>query len=130
MGHFYFCIENNCNRKYVKPERLKIHVARDHNKELNIIPEPKEFIRDNKRKKNNSKQEFNELKQKYEKAIEHINKTNKESNECVICFENVIQYAFNPCGHAICCENCFKSLKNKKCPICRCYIKSSMRIYL
>ena len=41
-------------------------------------------------------------------------------NECIICKElNKDGILLLPCSHYQICSNCFSSISNKKCPICR-----------
>tara|TARA_B100001758_G_scaffold110710_1_gene94915 strand:+ start:3610 stop:4566 length:957 start_codon:yes stop_codon:yes gene_type:complete len=50
--------------------------------------------------------------------------------ECVVCFttdEKLV--ALIPCGHQCMCQSCFKSLNNKNCPICRCNVQDTLRVY-
>ena len=41
----------------------------------------------------------------------------EDESECVICFENIKDTVFAPCGHFMTCNSCSKECK--KCPICR-----------
>ena len=36
---------------------------------------------------------------------------------CKVCFENLAERVFQPCGHLTCCRTCANQLKD--CPICR-----------
>ena len=54
-----------------------------------------------------------------------------ESNrevKCIVCFENLLELAFLPCGHVCTCQKCGLELMNE-CPICRKKIFSSMKIF-
>lgn len=37
---------------------------------------------------------------------------------CVICYDNIINTVFVPCGHRACCIDCSKAIINE-CPICQ-----------
>jgi hypothetical protein len=49
----------------------------------------------------------------YEKDDDAVTTVNEE---CIICFDNVIDCVILPCGHQICCLHCSKSMS--LCPIC------------
>ncbi|KAL5499588.1 hypothetical protein EMCRGX_G011033 [Ephydatia muelleri] len=48
-------------------------------------------------------------------------------SECRICFEVPSMMVFVPCGHMCTCEDCSKQVG--KCPICRCDIERSIKLY-
>ena len=43
--------------------------------------------------------------------------TDDDSQECIICMDNLKQIVFGPCGHFYTCDRC--SNKVSMCPICR-----------
>ncbi|EGR30279.1 hypothetical protein IMG5_136090 [Ichthyophthirius multifiliis] len=45
---------------------------------------------------------------------------NKEFQQCLVCFEDIIIHSISKCGHVL-CKNCFQYsiLQNKNCPMCR-----------
>jgi hypothetical protein len=53
-----------------------------------------------------------------------------EKELCIVCMDRPRCYAFLPCGHICCCEECTKSLD--QCPLCRqpreglCYVSSNV----
>ena len=49
------------------------------------------------------------------------NKNNQITNECRICFDNIINTVCTPCGHASMCRKCSNDYikQNSDCPICR-----------
>lgn len=53
---------------------------------------------------------------------------------CIICIENVRNYAVLPCGHLhfcrVCVENLFRSKANVKCPVCNGQIREYHRIFV
>lgn len=53
---------------------------------------------------------------------------------CIICIENVRNFAVFPCGHLhfcrLCVENLFRSRTNVKCPVCNIHIENYRRIYV
>ena len=55
----------------------------------------------------------------YEKDLEKaIIKSLKQKTKCILCCNKMIDSAFIPCGHMICCFNCANKCDNL-CPICR-----------
>lgn len=46
---------------------------------------------------------------------------NKINNECIICFEQLVNECFINCNHSICKKCLFKWIQKQKitCPICR-----------
>ncbi|GLT61422.1 hypothetical protein SLA2020_341280 [Shorea laevis] len=51
---------------------------------------------------------------------------------CVICWVKRRRYAFTPCGHLVCCEQCATRVKETEkatCPVCIQQIQSSVRIH-
>ena len=47
-------------------------------------------------------------------------KTHVEEDQCMMCYENKKNIAFNPCAHAIACSECYvKFLKPRECPVCK-----------
>lgn len=50
--------------------------------------------------------------------------------ECVVCLTtDEVLVAFDPCGHRCMCQGCFNKLKEKKCPLCRCKIEETLKVY-
>jgi hypothetical protein len=47
---------------------------------------------------------------------------------CKVCLGTVLQTAFLPCRHCVCCQKCAYSLRN--CPLCRKRILGTVRVYL
>ncbi len=56
------------------------------------------------------------------KTLNHIININEEEN-CIICYENMIEPIMTPCAHLF-CENCIKTCINMKpeCPMCKSHI--------
>ena len=56
----------------------------------------------------------------------------KENNKivCCICYENGITLLLEPCNHICICEDCYKKLDNKNCPLCKNKINMIRKIYL
>jgi len=63
-------------------------------------------------------------------AVELQARNEKESQNCLICYDQTRQLAFDPCGHVACCLQCANNISNKKCPICRKTIKRSLKIHI
>ena len=51
----------------------------------------------------------------------------EEERSCRICMDNEVTYFFIPCGHAICCDECFGEVT--QCSICRAPIEKSLKVY-
>lgn len=51
-------------------------------------------------------------------AIEEAN------SECVVCLDRQRKVTIAPCGHLVCCLECFQSLPKKECPLCNGAIQS------
>lgn len=50
----------------------------------------------------------------------------EEVTACTLCYEAPRAVAFQPCGHVVCCDSCFKELKRRagqrallECPVCK-----------
>ena len=47
-------------------------------------------------------------------------KTNVEEDQCMMCYENKKNIAFDPCAHDIVCSECYvKLMKPRECPVCK-----------
>lgn len=55
------------------------------------------------------------------------NRRLKEQRLCRICMEEDITIAFLPCAHLCCCAHCAPAMR--KCPICRAFIKGTVKTY-
>lgn len=64
---------------------------------------------------------------KLNKQIQNLS-TCKSENTCVICLDNISEFALIPCGHVCVCKNCKIFLK-KKCPICNTNINNILEIF-
>lgn len=64
----------------------------------------------------------------------HENQHDIDRDLCIICLENVRNYAVFPCGHLHFCGTCIESLfrerTNIKCPVCNVHIQEYRRIYV
>nr|XP_022288747.1 putative inhibitor of apoptosis isoform X2 [Crassostrea virginica]XP_022288748.1 putative inhibitor of apoptosis isoform X3 [Crassostrea virginica] len=56
------------------------------------------------------------------------NRQLKELMICKICMENEASIAMLPCGHLCCCTDCAPAMR--KCPICRQFVKGTVRTWL
>ena len=56
------------------------------------------------------------------------NRQLKEEKLCKVCLDGESNTVFLPCGHLSCCDVCSPALKN--CPICRAYIRGTVRIFV
>lgn len=67
---------------------------------------------------------------KHDYIISILDEHQKLKNErmCKICFENICNIVFIPCGHLCTCFSCASSLK--LCPLCRAVIKSNVKIFI
>ena len=87
-------------------------------------------------------QKIDELKRKQQqkllekraekKASAHLTKTTKKlptDEMCVICLERPILVALKPCGHVCLCQKCFRKSPPPDCPLCRCPITGTLKVY-
>ena len=59
---------------------------------------------------------------------ELINKDDLNKKFCPVCFDREVNIALVPCGHTY-CHQCYDCDKNIKCPQCRSYISSTVKLY-
>lgn len=52
----------------------------------------------------------------------------KEARICKVCMDKEVNTVFLPCGHLICCDLCSPQVKN--CPLCRTFIRGTVKTYL
>jgi baculoviral IAP repeat-containing protein 7/8 len=64
--------------------------------------------------------------------VEYPTSTRKAelTNLCNICLTQPINIVFLPCGHAYCCWWCSDEIEDRKCPYCRCLIKSPHKLFI
>lgn len=63
---------------------------------------------------------------------EHLKRLSMKSVKwCVVCFENEVEYAFQPCGHKCVCKDCaLQTLQRfRRCPCCRSNSSNVIRIF-
>lgn len=55
----------------------------------------------------------------------------ENDKECIICMTNKKQVVFNPCGHYNTCFECTDKIVkgDKKCPVCRKIIVTSIKVF-
>ena len=63
---------------------------------------------------------------KADELIKHEEQDYFQKPECKICLNSDIETVCLPCGHACSCDNCVRSLTH--CPICRLFIKGTVKI--
>jgi hypothetical protein len=59
---------------------------------------------------------------------EMVNKDELNKKFCPVCFDREVNIALVPCGHTY-CSQCYECDKNTKCPQCRSYISSKVKLY-
>ncbi|KAJ8321193.1 hypothetical protein KUTeg_001257 [Tegillarca granosa] len=62
------------------------------------------------------------------KSLIEENRQLKEQTLCKICLDESVSMVFLPCGHLCCCSQCAPALR--KCPICRVFIRGTVKTYL
>lgn len=62
------------------------------------------------------------------RSLQEENTQLKEQVMCKICMDKNVSIAFLPCGHLACCIDCAPAMR--KCPMCRVYIKGTVKTYL
>ncbi|KAJ8309976.1 hypothetical protein KUTeg_011841 [Tegillarca granosa] len=62
------------------------------------------------------------------KSLIEENRQLKEQTLCKICLDESVSMVFLPCGHLCCCSQCAPALR--KCPICRVFVRGTVKTYL
>lgn len=77
-----------------------------------------------------NQQSLNTTEDAREEAKELLaeNRQLKDQTTCKICLEETVSIVFLPCGHLCSCSQCAPALK--KCPICRGFIKGTVKTFL
>ncbi|XP_071160548.1 baculoviral IAP repeat-containing protein 7-like [Mytilus edulis] len=73
----------------------------------------------------NFKQQFQETSIT---SLKEENQNLRDQQTCKICLEEPVSILFLPCGHLASCVNCASMLR--RCPICRKFIKGTVKTYL
>ena len=47
---------------------------------------------------------------------------------CILCVRYRVNARFSPCGHKVCCSDCYSKLSKNECPICRAEITHVMNV--
>ncbi|XP_061192111.1 baculoviral IAP repeat-containing protein 2-like [Saccostrea echinata] len=76
----------------------------------------------------NSKSDQEEHSFSDTKSLIEENRKLKDLRLCKICLENDASIAMLPCGHLCCCPDCAPAMR--KCPICRQFVKGTVRTWL
>ncbi|XP_063445445.1 baculoviral IAP repeat-containing protein 2-like [Mytilus trossulus] len=61
-------------------------------------------------------------------SLKEENQNLRDQQTCKICLEEPVSIVFLPCGHLASCVNCASMLR--RCPICRTFIKGTVKTYL
>ena len=80
-----------------------------------------------------SKQTDNNLYQVNVKSFESVEKY--RIDKCIVCYKNIPDSAFIPCGHCCMCTNCMYLYKKKYkirkvCPLCKQRYRFTQKIYM
>ncbi|OPL33425.1 hypothetical protein AM593_03149, partial [Mytilus galloprovincialis] len=62
------------------------------------------------------------------RSLEEENQNLRDQQTCKICLDEPIAIVFLPCGHLASCVNCAPALR--RCPICRAFIKGTVKAIL
>lgn len=54
---------------------------------------------------------------------------NSDNPKCKICYDDAVDVAFAPCGHAVSCGKCDKKRRRGACFICGARIQNKMKLY-
>lgn len=66
----------------------------------------------------------------YEKVISQIQNTEENKiNNCSICYSQKSNIVMVPCGHCCVCKICCDSANFRVCPVCRCEIEKTVKVY-
>jgi len=63
--------------------------------------------------------------QKQQKPNKNSNIKESKNNICIVCLEWPTELIFAPCGHKVCCKECYRKISNI-CPYCKRYIESTI----
>lgn len=63
-----------------------------------------------------------------EQMLMDENRRLHEAKTCKVCMDRDVNTVFLPCGHLVSCDQCSPKLRN--CPICRTYIRGTVRTFL
>ncbi|XP_062601932.1 baculoviral IAP repeat-containing protein 3-like isoform X1 [Saccostrea cucullata] len=73
-------------------------------------------------------QSFSSMTLEDTKSLIEENRKLKDLRVCKICLENEASIAMLPCGHLCCCPDCAPAMR--KCPICRQFVKGTVKTWL
>jgi hypothetical protein len=112
-------------------ERMK---AESERKEREIEAMRKQIVEADMKRRQEIEEEKAKLQRAYERISVQPNNKPKEmtdENMCKVCWDEIADTAFTPCGHKAACWDCAESIKRNtsKCPMCRRYVLKLMRIY-
>uniref|UniRef100_A0A8W8JIX3 RING-type domain-containing protein n=3 Tax=Magallana gigas TaxID=29159 RepID=A0A8W8JIX3_MAGGI len=62
------------------------------------------------------------------RSLMEENRKLRDLRMCKICMEKDASIAMLPCGHLCCCADCAPAMR--KCPICRQFVKGTVRTWL
>ncbi|XP_052710748.1 baculoviral IAP repeat-containing protein 7-like [Crassostrea angulata] len=95
----------------------------------NIITKSYEdIINVNKQQTNSSMSITKESDEADTRSLIEENRQLKDLRMCKICMEKDASIAMLPCGHLCCCTDCAPAMR--KCPICRQFVKGTVRAWL
>ena len=109
-------------------------------KTIEYLKQKQELEIIHKQQKDELKMELEEMHQKeFEPIMQKIkdlkrlqknsSKSKKSDEMCVICLERPTIIALRPCGHVCLCQKCFRKTQPQHCPLCRCEITGSLKVY-
>jgi hypothetical protein len=62
-------------------------------------------------------------------SVSHLSaleETTDEEHQCILCVRYRVNARFSPCGHKICCSDCYSKMSKNACPVCRAEITGVM----
>jgi len=63
-----------------------------------------------------------------EQMLMEENRRLHEAKTCKVCMDKDVNTVFLPCGHLVSCDQCSPKLRD--CPVCRTYIRGTVRTFL
>lgn len=85
-------------------------------------------IKNRKEKKTKPIRILNESKSTFVDSV-----TDKQEDQCPICYENKKVFVLIPCGHICYCNSCLKNAqqisKSDSCPLCKTKVESAVRMF-
>lgn len=60
--------------------------------------------------------------------IDDDSDSDSNGEQCILCVRYRVNARFSPCGHKICCSDCYSKMSKNACPVCRAEITGVMNV--